>query len=83
MIGLWRESDRLALVSDTLYTLDPQTGIKGASARAAQGLQPRHGPGHREPAQAGGDGTGHVWPGHADPVTGDVRAQLERAADAG
>ena len=26
MIGLWRESDRLALVSDTFYTLDPQTG---------------------------------------------------------
>ena len=21
-----------------------------------------------------------AWPGHADPVTGDVRAQLERAA---
>jgi hypothetical protein len=23
-----------------------------------------------------------AWPGHADPVTGDVRAQLEAAADA-
>jgi hypothetical protein len=22
-----------------------------------------------------------AWPGHAKPVTGDVRAQLERAAD--
>jgi hypothetical protein len=22
-----------------------------------------------------------AWPGHADPLTGDVRAQLERAAD--
>ena len=24
-----------------------------------------------------------AWPGHAKPVTGDVRGQLERAADAG
>ncbi|MGH2906577.1 MAG: MBL fold metallo-hydrolase, partial [Solirubrobacterales bacterium] len=30
LIGLWRESDGLALVSDTFYTLDPQTGRKGA-----------------------------------------------------
>src|SRR5579884_3449831 len=29
LVGLFRESDRLALVSDCLYTLDPQTGIKG------------------------------------------------------
>jgi hypothetical protein len=24
-----------------------------------------------------------AWPGHAKPATGDVRSQLERAADAG
>ena len=29
LIGLWRERDRLALVSDCFYTLDPQTGIHG------------------------------------------------------
>ena len=29
LIGLFRESDRLALTSDCFYTLDPQTGIKG------------------------------------------------------
>src|SRR5207248_5699682 len=29
LIGLYRDSDRLALVSDCIYTLDPQTGIKG------------------------------------------------------
>jgi hydroxyacylglutathione hydrolase len=79
-IGLWRESDRLALVSDTLYTLDPQTG--------------RHGP-PRVPHRAFNEDTeqarasirklaelepASVWPGHADSITGDVRAQLERAA---
>src|SRR5205085_8184771 len=31
LIGLFRESDRLALVSDCVYTLDPQTGRKGAA----------------------------------------------------
>jgi glyoxylase-like metal-dependent hydrolase (beta-lactamase superfamily II)/predicted ester cyclase len=81
LIGLWRESDRLALVSDTLYTLDPETG--------------RHGP-PRVPHRAFNKDTeqarasirklaamepAEVWPGHADPVKGDVREQLERAAD--
>lgn len=80
LIGLWRESDRLALVSDTTYTLDPETG--------------RHGP-PRVPHPAFNKDTelarasirklaamepAAVWPGHADPVKGDVRAQLERAA---
>jgi hydroxyacylglutathione hydrolase len=48
LIGLFRGSDRLALVSDCVYTLDPAV----------------------------------VWAGHADPVTGDVRGQLESAAAA-
>jgi hydroxyacylglutathione hydrolase len=81
LIGLWRKSDGLALVSDTLYTLDPETG--------------RHGP-PRVPHPAFTKDTEQarasirklaamepaaVWAGHAEPVTGDVRAQLERAAD--
>jgi hydroxyacylglutathione hydrolase len=81
LIGLWRESDRLALVSDTFYTLDMwardspakvpfaiynyDTEQARASIRKLAAL---------EPAAA--------WPGHAKPITGDVRSQLERAADA-
>jgi glyoxylase-like metal-dependent hydrolase (beta-lactamase superfamily II) len=81
LIGLWRASDRLALVSDTFYTLDPQTGRKGAPrvphrafnhdtelARASIRKLAA-----LEPAAA--------WPGHAHPLTGDVRGQLERAAE--
>jgi steroid delta-isomerase-like uncharacterized protein len=83
MIGLWRESDRLALVSDTLYTLNPQTGLKGAprvphrafNYDTDQAVASLRKLAAMEPAT--------VWPGHADSVTGDVRAQLERAADAG
>jgi hydroxyacylglutathione hydrolase len=81
-IGLWRESDRLALTSDCFYTLDIwgrdsephipfpiynfDTEQARASIRKLAAL---------EPAAA--------WPGHAKPVTGDVRSKLERAADAG
>jgi glyoxylase-like metal-dependent hydrolase (beta-lactamase superfamily II)/predicted ester cyclase len=80
LIGLWRESDRLALTSDTFYTLElwgrdcpPKvpfaiynydTEQARASIRKLAAL---------EPAAA--------WPGHAKPLTGDVRGQLERAAD--
>jgi hydroxyacylglutathione hydrolase len=82
LIGLFRESDRLALVSDTLYTLDPQSG-RG---------QPAHVP-HPAFNQDTGQARASirklvaldpltVWAGHADPVTGDVSAELERAAAA-
>lgn len=81
LIGLWRASDRLALVSDCFYTLNPQTGRKGhprvphrafnidtEQARASIRKLAA-----LEPAAA--------WAGHADPLTGDVRSQLERAAE--
>jgi steroid delta-isomerase-like uncharacterized protein len=82
LIALFRDSDRLALVSDTIYTLDPQSG--------------RHEPAH-VPHPAFNQDTEQaraairklaaldpvtVWAGHAEPVTGDVQAQLERAASA-
>jgi len=80
MIALWRESDRLALTSDCFYTLDPTTGIKGPPRvpHAAFNLDTEAARASirkiaaLEPASA--------WPGHADPLTGDVRAQLEQAA---
>jgi hydroxyacylglutathione hydrolase len=81
LIGLWRESDRLAIVSDCYYTLDPQSGHKGharvphaafnhdtETARASMRKLAA-----LEPAVA--------WSGHADPLTGDVRGILEHAAE--
>jgi glyoxylase-like metal-dependent hydrolase (beta-lactamase superfamily II) len=80
LIGLFRESDRLALVSDTVYTVDPQSGRR----------EPAHvpHPAFNQNTDRARDSIGKlaaldpasVWAGHADPVTGDVRAQLERAA---
>jgi glyoxylase-like metal-dependent hydrolase (beta-lactamase superfamily II)/predicted ester cyclase len=82
LIGLYREQDRLALVSDCFYTVDPQTGRKGAprvphpafDIDVEQARDSIRKLAALDPAAA--------WPGHADPVTGDVRGQLERAAAA-
>jgi steroid delta-isomerase-like uncharacterized protein len=80
MIGLWRESDRLALVSDTLYTLDPQTGFKGAPRVPHRAFNHDHEQAIASLRKLAAMEPATVWPGHADAVTGDVRAQLERAA---
>lgn len=82
LIGLWRASDRLALVSDAFYMTDmwgrPQdpalpvraynhdTEQARASLRALAALDPRT-----------------IVPGHLGPLRGvDLRERLERAADA-
>jgi hydroxyacylglutathione hydrolase len=79
-IALWRESDRLALTSDCFYTLDiwgrdsephipfPIYNFDTERARASILKLAA-----LEPAAA--------WPGHAKPITGDVRGQLQRAAE--
>jgi hydroxyacylglutathione hydrolase len=82
LIGLFRASDRLALVSDCFYTLDPQTGRKGEAriphpafdVDLQQTRESIRKLAQREPSAA--------WAGHADPVTGDVRGTLERVAAA-
>lgn len=79
-IGLWRESDRLALVSDTFYTLEmwgrscpphvPERTYNYDTEQAKASIRKLA---EMEPAAA--------WPGHAKPVTGDVRTQLLKAAE--
>jgi len=82
LIGLWRESDRLALVSDCFYTVDmwardvdphvPDRVYNFDTEQAAASIAKLA---ELEPAAA--------WPGHGRPVTGEVRAKLERAARQG
>ncbi|MGP8242878.1 MAG: nuclear transport factor 2 family protein [Solirubrobacteraceae bacterium] len=81
LIGLWRESDRLALVSDCFYTTDewgrhcaPKLSEPTYSYDTDQSRQSMRKLAELEPAAA--------WAGHADPATGDVRGQLLRAAGA-
>jgi len=80
LIALWRESDRLALCSDAFYTLDmwgrscpPRLASSIYNFDTEQALASLRKLAALEPAAA--------WPGHGKPVTGDVRSQLERAAD--
>jgi glyoxylase-like metal-dependent hydrolase (beta-lactamase superfamily II)/predicted ester cyclase len=79
-IALWRESDRLALVSDCFYTIDMwgrdsaphlPTAMYNYDTEQARASMLKLAA--LEPAAA--------WAGHAKPLTGDVRAQLERAAE--
>ena len=80
-IALWRDADRLALTSDCFYTIDlwgrdcePHVPFPIYSYDVEQARASMRKIAALEPAAA--------WPGHGRPATGDVRSQLERAADA-
>lgn len=80
LIALWRESDRLALVSDLLYVIDPQSGrpTPPRLPHAAFNLEP--GQARESIRKLASLAPAKVWTGHLDPLVGDVRAQLEHAA---
>jgi len=81
LIALWRERDRLALVSDAFYTIDlwgrdvePRIPLQAYNYDTEQARASLRKLAELDPAAA--------WPGHALPVREDVRARLPRAADA-
>ncbi len=82
LIGLFRESDRLALVSDCFYTLDSQTGRSNAAhvPHAAFNFDTEQARASIRKLATFDPLT--VWAGHSHPVTGDVAAQLDAAAAA-
>jgi glyoxylase-like metal-dependent hydrolase (beta-lactamase superfamily II) len=82
LIGLFRESDRLALVSDCFYTVDPQTGIKNAAHVPHPAFNQDTEQARASIRKLAELAPSAAWAGHTDPVTGDVGAQLERAASA-
>ncbi|MGA9858399.1 MAG: ester cyclase [Solirubrobacteraceae bacterium] len=82
LIGLFRASDRLALVSDCIYTLDPQTGRKGGPRIPHPAFDADIEQARSSIRKLAALDPSAVWAGHADPVTGDVRAALEQAAAA-
>ncbi|MBA2516577.1 MAG: MBL fold metallo-hydrolase [Solirubrobacterales bacterium] len=83
LIALYRERDGVALTTDCFYTLDPRTSRKGAARvpHAAFTLDTEGARGSMR--KLAGLGPSAAWPGHADPLTSDVAAQLERAAARG
>lgn len=79
LIVLFREDDRLALITDLIYTID----LKGRAADphmpddfynwdSAAARDAARKVAELEPASA--------WPGHGNPLVGDVAAQLRRIA---
>jgi glyoxylase-like metal-dependent hydrolase (beta-lactamase superfamily II) len=82
-IGLWRQSDRLAIVADAVFVFDPFT----MSARPGRArLAPAANLPDPEAARASVRKISEldpaaVWLGHYGPLTGDVRTQLDAAAE--
>jgi glyoxylase-like metal-dependent hydrolase (beta-lactamase superfamily II)/predicted ester cyclase len=82
LIGLFREEDRLALVSDCIYTLDPETGVKGR-ARVPHPAFNLDGEQARDSIRKlAALRPSVVWAGHANAVAGEVSDKLLRAAAA-
>lgn len=79
-IALFRESDRVALTSDCFYTLDIGTGRKREPRVPERGTNLDTEQARASVLKLAALEPSAAWPGHADPVTGDVRSQLEQAA---
>jgi hydroxyacylglutathione hydrolase len=80
LIGLWRAADRLALVSDCFYTLDPQTGIPGHARVPHRAFNMDTEQARASIRKLAALAPATAWSGHAEPLRGDVAAQLEQAA---
>jgi hydroxyacylglutathione hydrolase len=88
LIGLWRESDRLALVSDTIYQVN-SIRLK-ALPEEVRPMVPHPVWAHDAPQsiesvrKLADLGATTIWPGHEDALAGsedEVRAKLLRAAE--
>jgi hydroxyacylglutathione hydrolase len=82
LIGLYRESDRLALCSDLIYTLDVQTGIPGHPRVPHSAFNHDTDQARASIRKLAAHSPSSVWPGHTGAVRGDARAQLEEIAAA-
>jgi hydroxyacylglutathione hydrolase len=81
-VGLFRDSDRLALVTDCLYTLDVQTGRKVSPRVPHPAFNLDTDQARESIRKLAALNPSAVWAGHTDPVTGDVVSQLQQAAAA-
>ena len=82
MIALYRERDGIALTSDCFYTLDVQTGLHSAPKLPHPAFNLDTEQARAAIRKLAALRPSAAWPGHAEPLTGDVAAQLERAAEA-
>jgi glyoxylase-like metal-dependent hydrolase (beta-lactamase superfamily II)/predicted ester cyclase len=80
LIGLFRESDRLALTSDCFYVIDPETSLKKPPGVPHEAFNESTEQARESIRKLAALDPAAAWPGHAEPLTGDVRGELERAA---
>jgi glyoxylase-like metal-dependent hydrolase (beta-lactamase superfamily II) len=81
-IGLWRESDRLAIVSDAVFVWNPFSvqGLPGPVRLPPPPVRPDDAAARASMRQIAALEPRTLWLGHYGPITGDVSGQLERAA---
>jgi glyoxylase-like metal-dependent hydrolase (beta-lactamase superfamily II) len=82
LIGLWRASDRLAIVSDAVFVFNPFSvgGLPGPARMPPPPGRPFPKKARESIGKLAALDPALVGIGHWGPLTGDVRAQLERAA---
>ena len=82
-IGLWREADRLAIVSDAVFAFDPftVTARPGAPRMPPAAVRPDPEAARRSIRRIVDLDPREVWLGHYGPIRSDIRSQLERAAE--
>ena len=83
LIALFRDEDRLALCSDAIYMIDPETGLWGDARVPHPAFDLDVDQARASIRKLAALEPNIVWTGHARPVVGDAAAQLERAASAG
>jgi glyoxylase-like metal-dependent hydrolase (beta-lactamase superfamily II)/predicted ester cyclase len=82
LIALFRERDRLALTSDCFYMIDVDTSRPQDPAPAVDPFNQDTAQARESIRKLAALDPVACWPGHLGPLTGDVRAALERAAAA-
>ena len=81
-IGLFRERDRVALSTDCFYVVDPETGRRVPPGPPHEAFNESTEQARESIRKLAALDPSAAWPGHGGALRGDVRAQLERAADA-
>jgi glyoxylase-like metal-dependent hydrolase (beta-lactamase superfamily II)/predicted ester cyclase len=83
LIGLFREEDGLALASDCVLTINPETGLGRAAQVAPPAVNYDTNQARDSIRKLATLGPKVVWAGHKKPVSGDdIELQLQRAASA-
>jgi hydroxyacylglutathione hydrolase len=79
-IGLFRERDGVALAADAFLCLDVQTGMRTGPKLPHDAFNADSEEARASLRKLAALGPSAAWPGHGDPVRGDVRAALDRVA---